>query len=480
MANKFHQMPSKPTSTSQPDSPAVPEKPKQNTNVEKDKNEPGADDGKHTPDGVWVPKSNAKDSEDKQKSKKLDKPKEEEKAPQPDQNEVARKLFTNLLDAEQGQKYNLKGEVVDLTFSNFDELTKDGPWLIEFYAPWCGHCKNLAPTYTKLGAELKDKVNVAKVNGDENRGLMDKFGIRGFPTIKYIRGSQIIDYRGPRTLEGLSSFALQASSISITLVTKSDFERMKDQNDVSVMFLFNSKTATSDMRTFISTAKTSVHQIPFYASYDPSFESSIFRPSVLVYRKGFPASHNPLKYSGDFVVSKILNFIDSNKHPLLPELDESNSRDFLEPNENESSNRITVIGVLNPVGSDKQRKVLKSVAESLVGRFDDGNTKVICTWLDGVKFAEYIDKVYKIKSTDLSRVIINVAKEEEYFDVDPSGKPIQFTENAILDALNDVVDQVRGRGGKYVGKSMRGTLMSYIKWGTKQFGGVTVRFSTQL
>lgn len=78
--------------------------------------------------------------------------------------------------------------VVDLTPANFNDIVgKDQGVLVEFYAPWCGHCKSLVPELAKLGKAVKGnaKVAVAKVNADAHSELGSRFSVQGFPTIKY-------------------------------------------------------------------------------------------------------------------------------------------------------------------------------------------------------------------------------------------------------------------------------------------------------
>ncbi|EAW13090.1 protein disulfide isomerase family protein [Aspergillus clavatus NRRL 1] len=110
--------------------------------------------------------------------------------------------------------------VIDLIPSNFDSVVlKSGkPALVEFFAPWCGHCKNLAPVYEELAqvfAHAEDKVTVGKVDADEHRDLGKKFGIQGFPTLKWFDGKsdKPEDYKGGRDLESLSAFITEKTGI---------------------------------------------------------------------------------------------------------------------------------------------------------------------------------------------------------------------------------------------------------------------------
>ncbi|KAK1333287.1 hypothetical protein QTO34_006828 [Cnephaeus nilssonii] len=112
-----------------------------------------------------------------------------------------------------------KKDVIELTDDSFDKnvLDSEDVWMVEFYAPWCGHCKNLEPEWAAAATEVKEqtkgKVKLAAVDATANQMLTGRYGIRGFPTIKiFQKGESPVDYDGGRTRSDIVSRALDLFS----------------------------------------------------------------------------------------------------------------------------------------------------------------------------------------------------------------------------------------------------------------------------
>ena len=104
------------------------------------------------------------------------------------------------------------GKYVELTPANFEEVTKEGVSMVDFWAPWCGPCRMIAPVIEELAADFEGKANICKVNTDEEQDLAVKYGIRSIPTILFMKNGEVVD-----TMVGASSKQAFADKINSLL-----------------------------------------------------------------------------------------------------------------------------------------------------------------------------------------------------------------------------------------------------------------------
>ncbi|MCA0199527.1 MAG: thioredoxin TrxA [Proteobacteria bacterium] len=81
-------------------------------------------------------------------------------------------------------------DVSDTSFET-DVLKAEGPVLVDFWAEWCGPCKQIAPSLEKLDKELSDKLTFTKINIDNNPNTPTQFGVRGIPTLMIFKNGQV-------------------------------------------------------------------------------------------------------------------------------------------------------------------------------------------------------------------------------------------------------------------------------------------------
>ncbi|KAI0544390.1 thioredoxin-like protein [Xylaria curta] len=197
-----------------------------------------------------------------------------------------------------------KSAVLDLIPKNFDDVVlKSGkPTLVEFFAPWCGHCKNLAPVYEELGqafASSKD-VQIAKVDADAEKALGKRFGIQGFPTLKWFDGKsdKPEDYSGGRDLESLTKFITEKTGTKAKKVLQ-----MPSQVEMLTDSTFK-KTIGSDKHVFVAfTAPWCGHCKNLAPIWETLAEDFINEPSVVIAKVDAEAENSKATANANGVTS---------------------------------------------------------------------------------------------------------------------------------------------------------------------------------
>jgi len=117
-------------------------------------------------------------------------------------------------------------DVLVLGDADFDSTISSNEFVfVEFYAPWCGHCKRLTPEYEIVATAFKEeggKVIIAKVDATKNEATGTKNEIRGFPTLKFFRNGHPIDYDGARTSSDIIQWIKKKTGPSTLHITSQE------------------------------------------------------------------------------------------------------------------------------------------------------------------------------------------------------------------------------------------------------------------
>ncbi|XDA88485.1 hypothetical protein R6Z07F_018134 [Ovis aries] len=180
-----------------------------------------------------------------------------------------------------------KGQVEDLDDS-FKENRKDDIWLVDFYAPWCGHCKKLEPIWNEVGLEMKSigsPVKVGKMDATSYSSIASEFGVRGYPTIKLLKGDLAYNYRGPRTKDDIIEFAHRVSGALIRpLPSQQMFEHMQKRH--RVFFVYIGGESPLKEKYIDAASELIVYTYFFSASEEvvPAYVTLKEMPAVLVFK----------------------------------------------------------------------------------------------------------------------------------------------------------------------------------------------------
>jgi len=272
--------------------------------------------------------------------------------------------------------------VVVLTNSNFDtEIAKNEITLVEFYAPWCGHCKRLAPEYEKAAHELEGKGGaLAKIDCTSEQTVCSKYDVKGYPTIKLFRkdGSNS-EYQSGRTADAIVKFMEKQTSPAFTeLADKAAIDAFASKDVTAIGFF--SKASGSEYEAFIAAAKAGRNDYNFGVvtknAIDVAKEfGQQALPAILVIK---PFDEDNAAYSGEYTQAGITNFVGAEAFPLVGEIGPENYQKYLE-------RKVPLVWLFVEVGTDATKDILAAAGE--VAKTAKG--KISFVWLDGIRWADH-------------------------------------------------------------------------------------------
>jgi protein disulfide-isomerase-like protein len=121
----------------------------------------------------------------------------------------------------------LPQRVVALSAASFDDTIKSGRWLVKFYAPWCGHCRRLAPVLDEVAAKrFGGRIGVAKVDVDQHSALKQRYKIDGYPTLLYFEDGELgAPFTGGREVESIAQWGARVASEPVRRLSAGELAR---------------------------------------------------------------------------------------------------------------------------------------------------------------------------------------------------------------------------------------------------------------
>jgi protein disulfide-isomerase A3 len=141
------------------------------------------------------------------------------------------------------------GDVIILKDSDFEsKIRQHEVALVKFYAPWCGHCKRMAPEFDAASTILKENdppVALIKVDCTTETETCQKYGVSGYPTLKIFKNGELSgDYNGPRETDGIvKQMRTKAGPISKKLTTIEEVEKFLKNNEHSIIGFFKEENS---------------------------------------------------------------------------------------------------------------------------------------------------------------------------------------------------------------------------------------------
>ncbi|KIK54363.1 hypothetical protein GYMLUDRAFT_48733 [Collybiopsis luxurians FD-317 M1] len=395
-----------------------------------------------------------------------------------------------------GTNPNPTGSVIVLDDSNFDNVLSEGPAFVKFYAPWCGHCKKLAPTWKNLAKSMQYKLTVAEVDCEAHKALCKTNGIEGFPTLHYFAEGSKTEYSGSRKLERLREFAEKASEGGVKPTQADDLEKDVFEESLVYALLYPS----SD-RKLVSVLKPLFAPLlgspAVYTVSDPpssltsrlslppsswaivSFKDHDFATPSAIYTSQTPSSQ--LRHQSASL-DEIKSWLSLHRLPTTSELTQDSFQSIM----NSPARPLVVLAAVSSGTKDKVQARMEELGQKWrartggSGMLTKGSKErpVVFAWMDVERWKDWMSSMYGIKSkgsasTELEDIDVVIADHKAllYYKTDASGSPIKLsTSSSVFSTLEGIAqDSIEAqnsenfieRVARYLNSKLQ-TLESYI------------------
>ncbi|KAM0748041.1 protein disulfide isomerase [Meredithblackwellia eburnea MCA 4105] len=312
-------------------------------------------------------------------------------------------------------------DVLDLKKESFTDAVSGPLTLVEFFAPWCGHCKALAPHYEEAATILKDEgVKLAKVDCTVETDLCAQHGVSGYPTLKVFRKGESSEYGGSRKTDGIVSYMRKQSLPAVSEVTAANHLEFQGADKIVLIAYLDASDETSK-QAFSDFADNHRDDYLFGISTDSAAAAKVETPTVVLY-KTFDEGRNDLP--GAVSAVKLAEFVREHSVPLLDEISPENFALYAEAG-------IPLAYIFVEATDAKREEITKSIEP--IARENKG--KINFVWIDALKFSDHAKSLNLPEPVWPSFAIQNVGAMTKY-PLDQSKKVDHDTVKAFVDDFN--------------------------------------------
>ena len=323
------------------------------------------------------------------------------------------------------EEFPIENDITVLTEATFDKaIAKYEHILVMFYAPWCGHCKKFKPELEKAAAILrKENLYVAKVDATVEKKLAEKYGVRGYPTVKFFKKGVAMDYTGGRKeAEVLNWVRKKSGPATRPLKTLEELEKFKTDNTVCIVYF---GTNEEEKKIFEAVAsKNDDYQFAYVEDKEVAEKANEKMGFVVLYKK-FDEKRDEL--SG-FKEKELSDFVAVKSQKRVSTFDDKTTQIVFGENQ-------PTICYFGEKGEkwDEAEKLLEKIADKAIEK----KLKVTMTEIKdgmGKRIADYIG----VKKADLPSIrIIDTRKEMKKYIMEK-----EINEQNILEFMEGWVKKI--------------------------------------
>jgi len=278
-------------------------------------------------------------------------------------------------------------ESTALTVETFEEFIKSNSRvLIEFYAPWCGHCKRLQPEYEAAAKFLKEdpnsKTKLGKVDAVKHKEIAERFGVRGYPTLKYFINGDLetpVDYNGGRTKDKILSWVQTQELPAVSFIkSEEDLNGLRSKKSI-VLVVFLEKADPDAMLEIEKAAEKLRNDLVVAVAYGSELTGESELPTVAFYMEDF----EPLYFPGPITESSILRIFRNERFPPIGEIGPDNYQSYMDRN-------LPLVWLAISPDEEKTANAVLDVMEPFA---IERKGKLSFVWLDADKFSGHIENL---------------------------------------------------------------------------------------